>query len=408
LLHAAPVPLGNGACMKIDAFSQVSERIDVCIPGYTFEIMRSGECIAGIRFIFVNSIHRRKHDTFHQCGNTMKNPDIVSTIPLGFTWDTVDPFLFCVHHADAYPRGNRHLGPDVSLEGRTLGNDFQLKDGWRMYHGEHVPGFPSHPHRGFETVTVVLQGFVDHSDSHGAAGRYGNGDVQWMTAGSGLQHCEMFPLLNREAGNPLELFQIWLNLPQAKKMVAPHFKMLWGESIPTYSARDEAGKRSDVTIIAGRLGNLHAPDPAPDSYAADAGNELAIWIISIEAGGRCIMPAASHAAKRRLYFFEGDAARVNGYDIPSYHAVDLPGNVESIIESGGSDIRLLLLQGKPINEPVVQYGPFVMNTRKEIEKAFEDYRATQFGGWPWDTPDHVHPHDAGRFARYSDGRIEKP
>ena len=132
----------------------------------------------------------------------MYNRLISNIQPLGFNWPTIDPFLFCVHHLDNYPAGNDQLGPAASLAGRNLGQDFTTKDGWRMYHGEIIPGFPAHPHRGFETVTVVLNGFVDHSDSHGAAGRYGNGDVQWMTAGAGLQHSEMFPLLSQKDGNP--------------------------------------------------------------------------------------------------------------------------------------------------------------------------------------------------------------
>jgi hypothetical protein len=119
-------------------------------------------------------------------GKVMYNKAIINIKPLGFMWETVDPFLFCVHHLDDYPPGNEKMGPAASLQGRNLGRDFTIKDGWRMYHGSEIPGFPAHPHRGFETVTVVLNGFVDHSDSHGAAGRYGNGDVQWMTAGSGL------------------------------------------------------------------------------------------------------------------------------------------------------------------------------------------------------------------------------
>ena len=143
--------------------------------------------------------------------------DIISNIkPLGFTWEVKNPFLFCAHHLDHYPAGNENMGPAASLKGRNLGEDFELKDGWRMYHGRTIPGFPEHPHRGFETITIVLKGFVDHSDSWGQAGRYGMGDVQWMTAGSGLQHSEMFPLLNMDGDNPAELFQVWLNLPKSR------------------------------------------------------------------------------------------------------------------------------------------------------------------------------------------------
>ena len=150
---------------------------------------------------------------------------ILDVRPLGFPWETFDPFLFCVHHDDAYPAGNEELGPNVSLAGRQLGSDFTIKDGFRMYHGEAVPGFPQHPHRGFETVTLVRRGLIDHSDSLGAAARFGGGDVQWMTAGKGIVHAEMFPLLEREAANPVELFQIWLNLPREDKLVEPHFKI---------------------------------------------------------------------------------------------------------------------------------------------------------------------------------------
>src|SRR5687767_2029606 len=152
---------------------------------------------------------------------------ILAVTPLGFPWQTRDPFLFCVHHDDAYPKGNDRFGPATSLAGRNLGMDFEGLDGWRMYHGEVVPRFPPHPHRGFETVTVVRRGLLDHSDSLGAAARYGRGDVQWLTAGKGIMHAEMFPLLEKDRDNPLELFQIWLNLPAANKMVDPHFSMLW-------------------------------------------------------------------------------------------------------------------------------------------------------------------------------------
>ena len=336
----------------------------------------------------------------------MYNKLITNIKPLGFTWETKDPFLFCVHHLDNYPAGNDELGPDASLAGRNLGQDFTTKDGWRMYHGETVPGFPAHPHRGFETVTVVLNGFVDHSDSHGAAGRYGNGDVQWMTAGSGLQHSEMFPLLNKNENNPLELFQIWLNLPKSKKFARPYFNMLWAEDIPKVSIKDMNGKLTEITIIAGKLDNVTAPPPAPDSWANFPGNEVAIWLIKMEPNAKWTIPAASLEVNRSLYFYSGSNINVSGIKIDNYHSVDLLADQPVILENENQEAFLLLLQGKPINEQVVQHGPFVMNSSEEIQKAFSDYRRTQFGGWPWSRYDNVHSREMGRFAKYADGSEE--
>jgi redox-sensitive bicupin YhaK (pirin superfamily) len=336
----------------------------------------------------------------------MYNKLISNIKPLGFVWETSDPFLFCVHHLDHYPAGNDQMGPAASLKGRNLGQDFTPKDGWRMYHGETIPGFPAHPHRGFETVTVVLNGFVDHSDSHGASGRYGNGDVQWMTAGSGLQHSEMFPLLNRDKPNPAELFQIWLNLPQSQKFCRPYYKMLWAEDIPSYSEKDRNGKLTEVTLIAGKIGKEKAPPPAPDSWAADPVNEVGIWLIKIEANGEWTIPAASPEINRSLYFYRGSEINIAGINVKSYHSVELLADQPVIIENGNEDASLLLLQGCPINEPVVQHGPFVMNSAAEIHQAYVDYRKTQFGGWPWKRYDNVHSHETGRFAKYSDGLEE--
>lgn len=338
----------------------------------------------------------------------MYNKTIQKIKPLGFTWETSDPFLFCVHHADAFPPGNDQLGPQASLAGRNLGQDFTPKDGWRMYHGQTVPGFPAHPHRGFETVTVVLEGFVDHSDSHGASGRYGNGDVQWMTAGSGLQHAEMFPLVNSERPNPLELFQIWLNLPKAQKMAPPFYKMLWAEQMAKAQIADPAGKITQVTLVAGALDGVRALPPAPDSWAAEPDNEVAIWIIDMPAGAQWTPPVASHVVARTLYYFEGAGLQAGGVEIPAYHAVELDATQPITLQTGAQAARLLLLQGRPIAEPVAQYGPFVMNSQQEIYQAFEDYRRTQFGGWPWQRSDPVHGRQERRFAKYADGTQETP
>ncbi|MFM7022484.1 MAG: pirin family protein [Flavobacteriales bacterium] len=327
--------------------------------------------------------------------------------PLGFQWETADPFLFCVHHEDAFPKGNEAMGPDSSyFKGRHMGDDFITKDGFRMYHGKTVPGFPGHPHRGFETITVVRKGIVDHTDSMGAAGRYGDGDVQWMTAGKGVQHSEMFPLIKKEEENPMELFQIWLNLPKVNKMVEPHFKMLWREEIPNFEHSDANQKKTTVEVISGNIGSTKAPTPPPDSWAANEKNEVAVWNIKMQPGATWTLPKASAGINRSVYFYEGSSLKLAGQSIPKYSAVELLPEVEVVLQAGEEEVSILLLQGKPIGETVIQYGPFVMNSKQEIQQAFEDYHKTQFGGWPWPRYDQVHERSKTRFAKHADGRVE--
>jgi redox-sensitive bicupin YhaK (pirin superfamily) len=295
------------------------------------------------------------------------------------------------------------MGPSASLEGRNLGNDFQGINGWNMYHGQTVPGFPYHPHRGFETITMANRGFCDHSDSLGAAGRFGLGDVQWMTAGRGVQHSEMFPLLHSDRENTLELFQIWLNLPAEKKFAQPHFRMLWHEDIPLVEVNGV-----QVKVVCGPFKEISPPSPAPDSWAANPANEVAIWTIRMEANSSINLPAASSGVNRSLYFYEGAAAIVAGESLNKGLGLQLDPTSEIAIENKEGISSFLLLQGKPINEPVAKYGPFVMNSQEEIRQAMEEYRLTQFGGWPWPYPDNVHGKHEGRFALYPDGtRVEK-
>jgi len=329
---------------------------------------------------------------------------ILRVSPLGTPpWETPNPFLFCVHHVDHYPKGNDALGPVASLAGRQIGQDFADKDGWNMYHGERVPGFPVHPHRGFETVTVVRRGLVDHSDSLGAQARYGEGDVQWLTAGAGIQHAEMFPLVHRDRDNPLELFQIWLNLPAADKMAPPHFKMFWADAVPVVAPA--AGVT--VTLVAGALNGVAPPAPPPHSYASKAESDVAIWTIRLEAGSSWTLPAAVAGSNRFLYFFAGKSLHVAGTPVPEPRVVVVDAGEAVLLEAADSPVELLLLQGRPIGEPVAQYGPFVMNTRAELQQAFADYRRTQFGGWPWGAADPVNGRE-GRFARQADGVVERP
>ncbi|MGZ8764179.1 MAG: pirin family protein [Acidimicrobiia bacterium] len=332
---------------------------------------------------------------------------VIQTFALGFQWPTIDPFLFCVHHDDAYPPGNDDLGPDASLDGHELGADFAGVDGWRMYHGRVVPGFPGHPHRGFETVTYVRRGVIDHSDSLGATARFGGGDVQWLTAGRGIVHSEMFPLLDSTAPNPLELFQIWLNLPAADKMADPHFTMLWSDDIPRVVATDAAGRVTEIDLVAGALAGAEPPRPPPSSWAARPEGDVSIWAIRMEPHATWTLPPAAGAATvRTLFGFVGEGFDVDGHAIGPDTGVVVRCDEPVVLTAGDAAVEILVLQGRPIGEPVERYGPFVMNDRAGIEAAFADYRSTGFGGWPWPTEDPVHDRTAGRFARHADGTID--
>jgi redox-sensitive bicupin YhaK (pirin superfamily) len=252
------------------------------------------------------------------------NDAVIRIKPLGFPWETTDPFLFCAHHDDAYPAGDERMAPPAaSLVGRDIGQDFEGKDGWRMYHGEVVPGFPAHPHRGFETVTIVRRGLIDHSDSLGAAARFGQGDVQWVTAGRGIVHSEMFPLLDRSGPNPLELFQIWLNLPRSDKMADPYFTMLWNDQVPSsgdprrrgpHHRGDRGGRapgRGDAARAAAQL--LGRPPRRRRGH------------LDHHHGARCAVDASTRCrgSTRTLYFFRGAGLKVAGRDVPPYHGVEL-------------------------------------------------------------------------------------
>lgn len=328
---------------------------------------------------------------------------VLQSVPLDFRWPTLDPFLFCVHHVDDYPRANDLLGPDAPLTGRQMGSDFDGIDGWRMYHGTTVPGFPQHPHRGFETVTYVRRGLIDHADSLGAAARYGRGDVQWLTAGAGIQHAEMFPLLDRQQPNPVELFQIWVNLPAADKMSDPYFAMLWDTDIPRLEDHGVT-----VTVIAGTLGGHTPPAPPPDSYASKAESDVAIWHVVLDADAEWGLPRATGAdVGRVLYLFEGDGLDIGESSIGAKTGAVLDTADDLRLRASAGPVEALVLQGRPIAEPVAQYGPFVMNTKAEINQAVEDYQTTQFGGWPWDVTDPTHGREDRRFARRPDGSVEE-
>ena len=186
-------------------------------------------------------------------------------------------------------------------------------------------------------------------------------------------------------------------------MVAPHFAMLWNDKVPvvTFDA-------AEVMVIAGELDGKRAPPPPPHSWAARPDTDVAIWTIRLKAGAKWTLPKAKGPQTvRTLYFFAGPSLSIGGEVLCAHAGAVVKSDEDLVLEAPEGDVEILLLQGRPIGEPVVQHGPFVMNKRDEIQRAMDDYRRTRFGGWPWPSEDPVHPRDAGRFAKHADGRVEK-
>lgn len=179
--------------------------------------------------------------------------------------------------------------------------------------------------------------------------------------------------------------------------------MLWNERIARLQHHDAAGRLTTVTVVAGALPGAAAPlSPPPESWAAQPDADVAIWTLHLAPGARWLLPAArGQGTRRMLYYFVGDGLAVGPQAIDGHAAIELVvGEDWELVNTGTTAVECLLLQGQPIGEPVAQYGPFVMNTQQEIMQALQDYRHTQFGGWPWKVADPVHGSEARRFARY--------
>jgi hypothetical protein len=235
--------------------------------------------------------------------------------------------------------------------------------------GEAV-GAPDHPHRGFETVTYVLEGKMQHKDSHGHAGALGPGDVQWMTAGGGVVHSEMPEEAFRAAGGRMHGFQIWVNLPRKDKLMKPRYQELPDAGIPVAVSVDGKVK---VKIIAGEsLGK---------SAAIDTRTPIALLHINLQPGGSIdqALPANYNAF---AYVVSGEGEFGTEPKKADAHQMVIFGNDGAGVQiknGGGEVLELLLLAGVPLNEPVVRYGPFVMSTEDEIHQAIKDYQSGKMG-----------------------------
>ena len=251
--------------------------------------------------------------------------------------DQIDPFLFLNHHGpQTYAKGNQGLP------------------------------FGPHPHRGFETVTFILEGSLAHLDSGGHESVIHAGGMQWMTAGRGLVHAEISDAAFKRAGGPLEILQLWVNLPARLKMTQPRYVGLQAPQIPEITT---AGGKARVHLIAGEFQGTQGPMESRTGVFMS-------WV-DMEAGSRFSAPVAA-SRNVFLYVVRGEIA-VNGTAAKAFQLVELDNNGDGVEIDAVRDSVILFGHAEPTREPVVAQGPFVMNTREEIYQAIEDYRAGKFG-----------------------------
>ena len=231
---------------------------------------------------------------------------------------------------------------------------------------EAVRGVGEHPHRGFETVTIVYQGELEHRDSGGNSGKIGPGDVQWMTAASGVVHEEYHSPAFAKDGGTLEMVQLWVNLPAAEKMSPPRYQEIPGATIPTV----EAGDGATLRVIAGEFGGAKGP--------AGTVTPIDVWDLRMQAGGKVELPVAD--GRTALLVVQKGSVRLNEAQTASgVELVTFERSGTGVMVEAVEDATVLVLSGEPIGEPVVGQGPFVMNSRDEIRQAMIDYQSGRMG-----------------------------
>ncbi len=227
-------------------------------------------------------------------------------------------------------------------------------------------GVGEHPHRGFETVTIVYQGELEHRDSSGSQGSIGAGDVQWMTAASGVVHEEFHSENFTKSGGMFEMVQLWVNLPANEKMSTPHYQGILKSQIPLASLPDGAGQ---ARVIAGDLLGTRGP--------AKTFTPINLWDLHLNAGVALELPIPS--GHTTVITVQNGEVRLNDEPVKAVELALLDREGDSVNLLASSAARVLVLTGEPLNEPVVGQGPFVMNTREQIRQAIEDYQAGRMG-----------------------------
>ena len=318
-------------------------------------------------------------------------------------WDTEDPFFFVSHHCDEYPKGNAQQAPPLEMiGGRNLGRDYKRIFGFRMYHGKVVPGFPIHAHWGYETITMASKGYIDHFDSLGNEGRFGNGDVQWISAGDLYFHNEMYPLVHDDDTNHNEITQIMINLPLKDKGTQPEVRTMWSEEIPVSSREGYT-----VKVIAGEFEGVCALPHNAVSWATDPDNHVKILRIAIGPNASITLPRTEDGVNRNLYSAEGNGLSIDGENYDAFKRFKLS-NDEVNITNGDTEGVLWLLEGRPIDERMSSFGPIILDTDKNVRKALNVLREEELKRWHWGLVDRTQPKGTGRFIRFHDGREEFP
>lgn len=252
--------------------------------------------------------------------------------------------------------GKRELSPFLMLD---YGMPSQFKP------TEEILGVGMHPHRGFETVTIAFQGRLQHRDTAGNHGEIGPGDVQWMTAGSGVLHEELHAPSFRKSGGTLQMLQLWVNLPAQLKMTNPQYQTLEKDSIPVVNLG-----AARVRVIAGALGDVKGP--------ARTFTPINLWDVQLAAGEVALTFPESHTLA--LFVMEGTVTVNGAQPVPDPSLILLEREGSDVVVAASSDARFIVLNGEPIDEPVVGYGPFVMNSQEQIAQAMKDYSAGRFAG----------------------------
>lgn len=265
--------------------------------------------------------------------------DLVTRRPLpNDVVEQIDPFLFLNHHGpQLYPPGNRGLP------------------------------FGPHPHRGFETVTFIVEGSLLHRDTGGHESAIGTGGVQWMTAGRGLEHAEVSPSEFLEKGGPLEILQLWVNLPARLKMVEPRYTGLQKDQIPSITADDGLAK---INLIAGRWNGQSGP--------VESLTDVHMTTVELARAGKVLLPAPRDRDVF-LYVVRG-GLNIGGEQADEFELVEMNGDGDAVAVEALEDALILFGHAAPIGEPVVARGPFVMNTNEEINQAIRDYQDGKFSG----------------------------